>query len=296
MPAEAALVLERGGHQPLHLALVGDRRELQRRDAQPAAVLSPVGRVEPKRGLLVGPAVLGLRVAGADAVVDLIEPREGVELLGAGHDHVVVGEGEDRRARRAGAHDPSAGRLGELALAGIEQLVDHVGRLGLVLERDLDPCAILRLDALGARSVGVALVHRREPGGYGQVALVDVGAAPEMRVGDRIAQAEHDVVDLDDRVLVGRVAEAAPGRRIVPALRARAADARVPAGVVEASTVQLEQHLRHAAVDLRAEAGRDDGVGDASADHVGFPGPHRVVAELVPQVRARRWSGCRRRT
>ena len=44
VPAEAALVLQRRGHQPLHLGAVGDGRELQRCHAQPAAVLGPVAR------------------------------------------------------------------------------------------------------------------------------------------------------------------------------------------------------------------------------------------------------------
>ena len=100
---------------------------------------------------------------------------------------------------------------------------------------------------------------------------------------DRIAEPEHDVVDLDDRVLAGRIAEAAPGRRIAPALRARAADRAVAPRVVEPGAVELEQELRHAAVDLRAEARGDDRIGDASAHHVGAPGPVGIVAVVLAE-------------
>ena len=44
VPAEAAPVLQRRGHQPLDLGAVADGRDLQRGDAQPAAVLGPGAR------------------------------------------------------------------------------------------------------------------------------------------------------------------------------------------------------------------------------------------------------------
>ena len=126
--------------------------------------------------------------------------------------------------------------------------------------------------------VGVAGVHRREPGGDRQVVLRDVPAAPEHRVGDRIAQPQHQVVDLHHRVLVRAAAERRPARRVAPALRAGAADRAVLARVVEPRTVELEEHLGHAAVHLGVVAGGDHGIGHAEAQHVGLPGPERVVA------------------
>ena len=106
--------------------------------------------------------------------------------------------------------------------------------------------------------------------------------------GHRVAQPEHEVVDLHDRVVVGGVTEAAPARGIVQALRPRAAGRAVAPRIVEPRTIELEEALRHAAVQLGVVPRRDDGVGDAAADHVGSPRPVGIVAEGLEQVRARR--------
>ena len=282
MPAKAPLILQRRLHQPLHLRPAGDGRIGDVGNREPAAVLGAVGGAQPLRGLLVGPSVLGLGVAGGDAVEDLIERRERIELLVAGDDHVVVAEREHRRARRAGAHRPLARRLGELRLRALADLLQDVGRLDLVLEQDFHARDVLALDAGVAVGVGIAFVHRGEPVGERQVGLGDA-AAPELLVGDRVAQTEKDVVRLNRRVGVREPPGGGPGRLIVQALRAGAADVRVLARIVEPHPVELEQHLRDAAMDLRIVQRGDDGIGDAPADHVGLPGARPVVAVVGDQ-------------
>ena len=58
-----------------------------------------VAGVHPERGFLLGPTVLGLGVAAADAVPDLVEAGERIELLGAGDDDVVVARSRRPRHR-----------------------------------------------------------------------------------------------------------------------------------------------------------------------------------------------------
>ena len=166
VPAEAAPVLQRRGHQPLDLGAVADGRDLQRRDAQPAAVLGPGARVEPDRRLPFGPAVLGLGVAGADAVPDLVEARERVELLGARDDHVVVaasatgGRGAERRLQ------PEAEGLGidrhDHVAVGGDRVLDRRDRIAAVAEQLRADQRLLGAErGAGERHPGVPARRRR---------------------------------------------------------------------------------------------------------------------------------------